>query len=145
MNIPENNINFIHKISSSLIRVSPEFKSILQSNFPDIYADIESASTNPNCSCVGKVENKILQNKDQTIGLLGSFLSNKDGNLEIQGIINLDYSSLTPKPYAGKMFVIENTEEKFKQLLDFINKDRGQYRNFSTAISPEGKLHIYFI
>lgn len=145
MNIPENNKNFIHKISSSLIRVSPEFKSILQSNFPDIYADIESASTNPNCTCVKRVETALLNNQEKTLNLLNNYLMDKDENFEIQSIINIDYSSLMPKPYSGKMFVIENTEEKFKQLLDFINKDRAQYRNFSTAISPEGKLHIYFI
>jgi hypothetical protein len=128
MSIPKEKEVYFQKIILNLIRVSEDFKSILQSEFPNIYADIQSASTNPNCSCVRKVEAELLSNKDKALNLL-----------------NIDYASLAPKLYSGRMFVIENTEEKFKEFMDFINQDRAQFRNFSTAISPEGKLHIYFL
>jgi hypothetical protein len=145
MNIPKEKEAYFQKIILNLIRASNDFKSILQSEFPNIYADIESASTNPNCSCVRKVEAELLNNKDKALNLLNNYLSNKDNLEKIQEILSIDYASLAPKFYSGKMFVIENTEEKFKEFLEFINKDRAQFRNFSTAISPEGKLHIYFL
>lgn len=144
MNIPEYNNNFVHKISSSLIRVSTDFKSILQSNFPDIYADIESASTNPNCTCVGKVENKILQNKDQALDLLKQFISDKDGNLEIEGIVKNNYGAQIPQSLRGKMFVIENTREKYEEFMNDIVEKRFVFRNFSTAIDSNNNLVLYF-
>lgn len=145
MSIPKEKEAYFHKIILNLIRVSEDFKLILQSEFPKIYADIESASTNPNCSCVKKVEKELLVNKDKALNLLNTYLSNKDNLEKIQNLLNVDYASLSPKPYFGKMFIIENTEEKFKEFMETINKDRAQFRNFSTAINPEGKLHIYFL
>jgi hypothetical protein len=145
MSIPKEKEAYFQKIILNLIRISDDFKSILQSEFPNIYADIQSASTNPNCSCVKKVETELLNNKDKSLNLLNNYLSNKENLDKIQSVLNIDYAALTPKPYYGKMFVIENTEEKFKEFMDFVNKDRAQFRNFSTAISPEGKLHIYFL
>lgn len=136
---------FVSKIILNLIRISEEFKSILQSEFPNIYGDIQSASTNPNCGCVKKVEIELFNNKEKSLNLLNNFLSNKDNVDKIKEILNIDYEALSPKPYNGKMFIIENNEEKFKEFMDNINKDRAVFRNFSTAISPEGKLHIYFL
>jgi hypothetical protein len=145
MSIPKEKEIYFHKIILNLIRISEDFKIVLQSEFPNIYADIQSASTNPNCTCVKKVENELLANKEKALNLLNNYLSNKDNLEKIQNLLNVDYASLSPKPYSGKMFTIENTEEKFKELMDAINNDRAQFRNFSTAISPEGKLHIYFL
>ena len=145
MNIPENNKNFIHKISSSLIRVSKDFRSILQSNFPDIYADIESASTNPNCSCVGKVENKILQNKDQVLDLLNGFLSDKDGEMAIENIVKNNYAAQIPKNLRGKMFVMENTPEKYEEFMNDILEKQLVFRIFSTAVDSENNLFVYFV
>jgi hypothetical protein len=145
MNIPKEKEAYFQKIALNLIRVSDDFKSILQSEFPNIYADIQSAATNPNCGCVKKVEAELLDNKDKSLNLLNNFLSNKDNLEKINEVLSVDYAALSPKPYSGRMFVIENTEEKFKEFMDSINKDRAVFRNFSTAISPEGKLHVYFL
>lgn len=145
MNIPKEKEAYFHKIILNLIRVSEDFKLILQSEFPNIYADIESASTNPNCSCVKKVEKELFANKDKALNLLNTYLSNKDNLEKIQSVLNVDYVALSPKSYSGKMFTIENTEEKFKELVNSIQKDRAMFRSFSTAINSEGKLHIYFI
>jgi hypothetical protein len=145
MSIPKEKEAYFEKIILNLIKVSEDFRSILQSEFPNIYADIQSASTNPNCSCVRKVEAELLSNKDKALNLLNNYLSKQENLDKIQSVLSVDYASLAPKLYSGRMFVIENTEEKFKEFMDFINQDRAQFRNFSTAISPEGKLHIYFL
>jgi hypothetical protein len=145
MNIPKDKEIYFHKIILNLILVSEDFKSILQSEFPNIYADIQSASVNPNCSCVKKVEKELFENKEKSLHLLNNFLSNKTNLEKIQSVLNVDYESLSPKSYSGKMFTIENTEEKFKEFVSLVQKDKGMFRNFSTAINAEGKLHIYFI
>ena len=145
MTIPKEKEAHFQKIILNLIRVSEEFKSILQSEFPSIYADIQSASTNPNCGCVKKVEAELSNNKEKSLNLLNDYLSNKDNLEKINQVLSVDYEALSPKPYSGRTFVIENTEDKFKEFMDTINKDRAVFRNFSTAISPEGKLHIYFL
>jgi hypothetical protein len=143
--IPEDKKPYINKIILNLIRISEEFKSILQSEFPNIYADIQSAATNPNCGCVKKVELELTNNKEKSLNLLNNFISNKENIEKIKDILNVDYGALSPKPYSGKMFIIENTEEKFKEFMDNVNKDRAIFRNFSTSISPDNKLYIYFV
>jgi hypothetical protein len=145
MILPENKHNFYHKIIINLISSFPEFKSMLQSEFPSIYADIESASSNPNCSCVRKIESELLQNQSKSIIVLNKFLYNKDNNEKIKEIINIDYESMAPKSYQGKMFIIENTPESFKNLVDSVVENRGFFRSFSTSIDENGKLNIYFI
>jgi hypothetical protein len=145
MNIPKEKELYFDKIILNLIKISNEFKSTLQSEFPNIYADIESASTNPNCGCVKKVETELLKNPDKSLNLLNNFLSVPANFEKAQEVLNIDYAALAPKLYSGKMFVIENTEEKFKEFNDSVNKDRAIFRNFSTAISSDGKLHIYFL
>ena len=142
--IPKDKEPFINKIILSLIRISEEFKSILQSEFPNIYGDIQSASTNPNSECVKKVELELTNNKEKSLNLLNNFISNKENIEKIKNILNINYGTLSPKPYSGKMFIIENIKEKFKEFMEKINKDRAIFSNFSTSISPDNKLHIYF-
>ena len=145
MKFPKEKEGHFQKIILNLIRVSNEFKSILQSEFPNIYADIQSASTNPNCTCVKKVEAELLNNKEKSLNLLENFLSKTENLEKINEVLSVDYAALSPKSYSGRMFIIENTEEKFKEFMDIINKDRASFRNFSTSISPDGKLQIYFL
>lgn len=143
--IPKEKEAYFQKIIIKLIRISDDFKSILQSEFPNLYADIQSAAANPNCGCVNRVEIELMNNREKSLNLLNNFLSTPENLEKAQDILNIDYAALEPKPYSGRMFVIENTEEKFKEFIDNIRKDRANFRNFSTAISPEGKLHVYFL
>lgn len=145
MNIPENNKNFLHEIAIALLGVSIEFKSILQSSFPDIYADIESASTNPNCTCVSKVKNKILENGNQILNILNTFLSDKDGEEKIENIVKYNYAEQVFASIRGNMFVIENTPEKYREFIDDIFEKRLVFRNFSTAIDSDNNLFLYFV
>ena len=145
MNLPKEKELYFDKIILNLIKISNKFKSTLQSEFPNIYADIESASTNPNCGCVKKVETELLKNPNKSLNLLNNFLSVPANFEKAQEALNIDYAALAPKSYSGRMFIIENTEEQFKKFIENVHKDRGMFRNFSTAISSDGKLHVYFI
>jgi hypothetical protein len=141
MNLPENNKKYFHKIITSLIRYSSDFKSKLQALFPEIYADIESASTNPNCTCVGKVEKKVLENKDKSLSLLENYISENNVTVQLENIINKDYKSETPENISGQMFMIENTPEKFKE---FFNRPLS-FKAFSTALDSNNNLYLYFL
>ncbi len=146
MELPEQNQNFYTKIILNLILSYPELKSVLQSEFPLIYADLESASTNPNCGCVRKVENELTQNKEKALNILNHFLASKTDDAKILEIISMDYAALAPIPLQGKMFTIDNTPESYEQFIkELFQNKMPTARGFSTSIGLDGKLNIYFI
>lgn len=134
---------FLGRIVLQLLGSYPNLKNSYQSSFPDLYADLESASTNPNCSCRGKVLAHIQNNLEQSTTLFNSFLQSHSDDEKVLGVINTDWVALMPKPYAGKMFEIDNTPVAYKTFIDTIQQDRAAYRLMSTAIQ-DTKLFIYF-
>ena len=135
---------YISKIVLNLITKYSDFKNQLQSTFPDLYADIESASTNPNCSCRGKVEQRVTIEKDKALKLINEFLTKHGEEVEVQAIINLPYNSMTPVYYGGRRFEINNTQEAFKEFYNSFLKERASFRGFSTCVSGD-KLLIHFL
>lgn len=145
MNIPKEKELYFHKIILNIIKISEEFKLILQSEFPNIDGDIESTLTNSECSCTTRVLNELLQNKEKSLNILNKFIENKN-NKEIEEIINIDYASLEQEYIYGKMFTIDNTPENyFKFIQENIILPKVYFRSFSTSIGLDGKLNIYFI
>lgn len=141
--LPSEKHQFLGKIVLKLLEKDEKFKSKLQSAFPAIYADLQSAATNPNCSCRGKVERHIIDNKQASLEIVNKYLEKNSKDKSIEDIINIDYQALMPKPYAGRMFKISNTEEDYKQFIREITKDRASFRTMSTSISGK-TLYIYF-
>jgi hypothetical protein len=145
MNIPKYNEPYFHRITVELIKKYEEFKLIMQSQFPEISDDIQSASVNPNCGCIARVEKVFLENRDKVMGIVNQFASEYSEDDKINLILKMDYESFSPKPYNGKMFIIDNDEESYSKFIENIQKDRAMFRWFSTAIDSNNKLHIYFI
>ncbi len=143
--LPDDKLKYISKIVLNLITKSSTFKNQLQSTFPEIYSDIESASTNPNCSCRGKVESKVVVERDKALGVVNDLLSKQGDDPEIQAVINIPYDTLTPTYYGGKMFQIENSPEAYKQFYDTLLKEKATYRAFSTCVDANNKLLIHFV
>jgi hypothetical protein len=142
--LPSDKEKYISKIVLNLITKYPDFKSQLQASFPDLYADIESASSNPNCSCRGKVEHRVTLEREKSIKLVNEFLSKHGKEAEVQTIINLPYNSMTSTFYGGKRYEIDNTTEAFKEFSNQLLKDRATFRGFS--VYPQNdKLLIYFL
>lgn len=142
--LPTDKEKYISKIVLNLITKYPDFKNQLQATFPDLYADIESASTNPNCSCRGKVEQRVTIEKSKALKLINEFLALRGTETEVQTVINLPYNSLTPIYYGGKRFEIDNTQEAFEQFYDKFLKERPSFRGFSTCVNGD-KLLIHFL
>ena len=142
--LPSEKEQYISKIVLNLITKYSDFKNQLQSTFPDLYADIESASTNPNCSCRGKVEQRVTIERNASLTLVNEFLTKRGEEAEVQAIINLPYNSMTPSYYGGKRFEIDNTQEAFQKFYSSFLKERASFRGFSTCINGD-KLLIHFL
>lgn len=146
MNIPQDKEVFIGKIALNLLGKFSDYKALLQATFPDIYADLESASTNPNCTCRNKVDNVLTMNKETAVSVTNQFIADKDSDARVLDAINVDYASMVPKAYTGKMFEIPNTTESYAAFCKSIQDDRASYRVMSTAVAGEkaDRLFIYF-
>jgi hypothetical protein len=138
MNI-DKNYQHLSKIFLELLTLNNDFKTSFQTLAPEIYADIESASTNPNCSCRGKVENYVNSNREKCAKFLN------ESSTEIKSFINLHdienkYGFVI---YGGKVERVKVTEwSNFSQKL---NNDRAAYRQFSLLKVDDEYVDVFFI
>lgn len=138
MNI-DSNYQHLSKIFLELLTLNNDFKTSFQTLAPEIYADIESASTNPNCSCRGKVENYVNSNREKC----GKFLN--ESSPEIKALINLRDIEEKYKfvIYNGKVERVKVTEwNNFSQKL---NNDRAMYRQFSLLKVDDEYVDVFFL
>jgi len=138
MNI-DPNYQYLSKIFLELLSLNQNFKASFQSLAPEIYADIESASTNSNCSCRGKVENYVNSNREKCAKFLN------ESSTEIKSLINLHdienkYGFVI---YGGKVERVKVTEwNNFSQKL---NNDRAAYRQFSLLRVDDEYVDVFFL
>jgi hypothetical protein len=129
---------FLSKIFLELVSDS-NFKTAFQAIAPEIYADIESASTNPNCSCRNKIEHVINNNRQKFF----DFLLNLP--YELQTKINIDAinSKYTHMMYAGsvKRVKISEWDSFYRKLVD----ERAAYRSFSVLRNDEETVDVFFL
>jgi len=138
MNI-DKNYQHLSKIFLELLTLNNDFKTSFQSLAPEIYADIESASTNPNCSCRGKVENYVNSNREKCAKFLN------ESSAEIKALINLQDIEDKYKfvIYSGKVERVKVTEwSNFSQKL---NSDRAAYRQFSLLKVDDEYVDVFFL
>jgi hypothetical protein len=138
MNI-DSNYQHLSKIFLELLTLNQDFKASFQSLAPEIYADIESASTNPNCSCRGRVENYVNSNREKCAKFLN------ESSSEIKSLINLQDIEEKYKfvIYNGKVERVKFTEwNNFSQKL---NNDRAMYRQFSLLRVDDEYVDVFFL
>jgi hypothetical protein len=138
MNI-DTNYQHLSKIFLELLTLNNDFKTSFQTLAPEIYADIESASTNPNCSCRGKVENYVNSNREKCAKFLN------ESSPEIKALINLRDIEEKYKfvIYNGKVERVKVTEwSNFSQKL---NNDRAMYRQFSLLKVDDEYVDVFFL
>jgi len=137
MSIP-NNYPFVSKIFLELVS-NAKFKLAFQAFAPEIYADIESASTNPNCSCRGKVENYVNTNKDKSVDFLNNFIKDNEITINLEDISK----RYTIKQYAG---VVEKVKiSDWKNFQNRLNEERAFYRTFSTSRIDDEYVNVFFL
>jgi hypothetical protein len=135
----ESNYPFLGKVFLELLYVNKDFKNSFQAFAPSIYADIESASTNPNCSCRNKIEKYILENKEQSVSFLNNFITQNNLTINIAEIEAKYKTTL----YHGKV-----TDVKIKEWEEFSRKlisERAMYRSFSVMPIDNETVKVFFL
>lgn len=134
-------INYPHlsKIFLELLTTSPEFKAKFQAIAPEIYSDIESASTNPNCSCRNKVENFVNQNKEKFLNFYNSLPK------EIRNLVNLVEieEKYTVMLYSGRVERVQISE--WKQFTESLALNKATYRQFSIIKNDDDSVDVFFV
>lgn len=135
----DKNYVFLGKIFLELISSNVSFKNEFQAVAPQIYADIESASKNPNCSCRSKIEAYVRENKDQSVDFLNGFISRNN--------ITIDRESIEQK-YKINTISGEIREIKIKEWKEFSNKlmqERYIFRSFSVLPIDSETVKVFFL
>lgn len=138
MNI-DPNYKFLSKIFLELLTLNVDFKTSFQSIAPEIYADIESASTNPNCSCRSKVENYVNLNREKC----AKFYDNL--STEIKSLITLEEIENKYKftLYSG---IVERVKvSEWSNFAQKLNTDKAAYRQFSVLRVDDEYVDVFFV
>jgi hypothetical protein len=137
MNIDINN-PILSKIVLELL-FNKKFKNEFQAFAPEIYADIESFTSNPNCTCKNKIEIYAIKNKEKTSTFLNNFINDNNINLDLDAITQ----KYTSKQYAGIVEKVKISEwDKFK---DKLVKEKAIYRSFATIKFDEEYIYVFFL
>lgn len=142
----------------TLIKTSQELKQELFKSFekyPEIFADIVSASDNPNCTCRGRVAIFFENRPSETLEIYKDLLTRYPQeesfyqNLfkRIQEIIekfNLQLSVDINEPIslAGRVFKFK-TDEEYTNFITKINSKRHYYKGIQ-IIEKNDEIKIYF-
>ena len=137
MNVP-NDYPFVSKIFLELVS-NQQFKTAFQAIAPEIYADIESASTNPNCSCRSKVENYVNTNRQKALDFLNNFIENTGLEVNLQSITQ----KYTVKSYAGVVEKVKISE--WQTFQNRLTQERANFRAFSTSKIDDEYVNVFFL
>ena len=135
----ESGYEFLSKIFLELLTIKPDFKSSFQAIAPEIYADIESASTNPNCSCRGKVEHYVNTNRDKSTVFLNKFLHDNNFRIDLDEIDNRYKFEI----YHGRVEKVKVSD--WKEFSDSLAQKRAAYRTFSVSRVDDEYVNVFFL
>lgn len=135
----DKNYQHLSKIFLDLLLKNKDFKPIFQVFAPDIYADIESASTNPNCSCRGKIEQHVLKDRVASTEFLNKFLTDFNVEVDLKMIEALHGFEL----YSGKVERVKISE--WSQFTKDIQSKRAAFRSFSLLRVDDEYMDVFFI
>jgi hypothetical protein len=130
---------YFSKIFLELISNNLQFKIDFQVFAPQIFADIESFSKNPNCSCRSKIENYVLDNRDICYTFLQNYIDNKSLKINLQEIEE-KYKTII---YSGKR--IEVKKDQWYMFSEALKKDRALYKSFSILEKDYETVEVYFL
>lgn len=115
-----------------------EFKTLFQSRCVSIYADIESFSSNPNCSCKNKIKNYVSSHKEEMANIINDFFRDKEENA-LENFIKKIENNL-PVNLSGK--ILKTTIKNWESFCASMEKNN--FRSFS--VTKEGEdLYVFFL
>lgn len=150
-------------ILNNLFKDSKEIKNIVFEKFEifeDIYADIISSESNPNCSCRNRVIKYFSQNFDKIFSLILDLLKLK--NIKDATYLNIEKSiksqilnynnESSPSEsieannlnyIAGQIWEIEDSIFEYSEVIEALKLSKAIYKGIS-IIKVDNKLKLYF-
>jgi len=126
----------------NLIAADSSFKDALKATASPIAADIESASTNPNCSCRNKVLTYINLNT-ATVGLfLYNFAIAHNILQNVENIFNTTTPPITGQPASGR--VAKTTIKNWPEFAKGVQQANLSFKHMSTSIVGED-VYVFFL
>jgi hypothetical protein len=125
----------------SLLTVNSVFKDIFKTAAPDIAADIESASTNPNCTCRSKVITYITMNATAVGALLYHFAVDNDLLINIKALFE---SVVSPVGLTASGRVAKTTIADWPNFVQGINQANLSFKHMSTSIVGDD-VYVFFL
>ena len=115
------------------------FKDYLQTSVSSLYADIESAYSNPNCTCVKKLEKYFDSNKKQIAELIVKYA--ETSTIDIESYISqFNSQQITKMNLAGR--VLKTTIKNWPSFTQQI--DTAVYKSFSVVKEGDDIL-VFFL
>lgn len=116
------------------------FKNEFQKFAPEMYADLESAYHNANCTCMTKIKLFAKENKESFVGFLLKFVEKFSNEEDLQDKIE-NKSKNIKQVYLGGTVL----KTKISNWKDFSNKISGSvYRSFS-VVKEGDELLVFFL
>lgn len=125
-----------------LIRENESFKKDVEIAFPEIYADIQSFSSNPNCTCKNKILSYVSNNKEKSANFLNEEVSKL--SLDLDPVkLDEEFRNAAMKNVGAYVYRIKKSEWS-----DFPRKMMEQrvfIRSFSVVPVSEEEIDVYVI
>lgn len=137
MNI-NSNYEYLSKVFLELIQ-NPQFKNEFQAFAPEIYADIESYSKNPNCSCKFKIETFVNNNKEINTNFLNNFITKNNLTLNLKEIE--ERYKITN--YSGRVEKVKISE--WSSFRDKTINEKAIYRSFAVSNIDNEYVNVFFL
>ena len=125
----------------SLLTIDSKFKDALKDVAPTIAADIESASTNPNCTCRNRVNTYVTMNT----GAVGTLLFQYSVDNKLQENIKNLFNSTSPLPgQSASGRVAKTTIKDWSEFVRGIQRSNLSFTHMSTSIVGDD-VYVFFL
>lgn len=111
----------------------------LQTDFPEILADIVTFKNNPNCSCKGRVVKFFTEQLEKDPLVMNKYVKDPNALKTEMDRIRAERQS---NNYAGKMFVIPKGEESWRS---FSATLPGKMFRMFSVVERENEVVVYFL
>ena len=133
--------NLLPSVILSLLTVNSAFKDIFKTAAPDIAADIESASTNPNCTCRTKVTTYVTMNTPAVGTLLYQYAVDNDLLTNIKALFDTAVPPVGPT-VTGR--VAKTSIKDWPEFVKGISDANLTFKHMSTSIVGDD-VYVFFL
>ena len=140
----EQNYPHVDRVVLQLLSKNQAFKPKFELFAPEVYAEIQTFVTNPNCSCRGKIAEFSRNNSEKCINFVNSFLAETNSSIDFNEI-NGNLAVEAPQFHGqGRVKRIKKSEwGKFP--VENLSSINGPVRFFSVVPVDEENIDVYFV